>query len=652
MGKTRHKKFKIERPKPTALISVKEAENELEREKISSNGDMIQSLIEKLNGPTEEERECSCTTIANLVSQPSAVKLLLQHNIVKVLAPVILDKNPEIQVKALGALRNLSVDGGETVCQQMVKKDVLTPIVAFLKQYGCNWMPDAPKGKQHKSLNSSIFIEAVHLLWNLCESSEEALGIFNRENLFPIVFAGLQHSVYGTELAITAANCLYTVTEDNAPIIKSCQAPDVVQLLNSLVLLDSNSSDLVLLKTLATGILVNVHSGSSRCEGGSVITTLLRAVADVLTLDALDAAPKSTSDEDAQNGDDDDDMVTEEEGEGKAHTVDIGQEEMEGQFRDVQNMLTAQQVALEIVANICCTDDDGWEDMENSESSSCEEETVEEEEEAMDQETIDMFSSLCVSTEVQQAVKGFCVFEKVCSKCSSAVDCCDLPSRVSKSFVNLQAHALLCMNNMVNCMDLDLLGGADRLHQVWTSLASLLANIDKTQPDEMLLEATTSALRAVIQKLSSTGSKKLLEISVSDLQFLFSIGRSCQLADVRVNIVRIIATVGVVFSKQADLPNADTLKNIGIFLLTIICGDKDLWVVSEALDSVFDVFGEDHLDSIDHDIGLTDRLSKFVPEMKSRVNLIKRKPDEHYPVISTAKTNLIRFVKYKLSKKS
>lgn len=61
-------------------------------------------------------------------------------------------------------------------------------------------------------------------------------------------------------------------------------------------------------------------------------------------------------------------------------------------------------------------------------------------------------------------------------------------------------------------------------------------------------------------------------------------------------------------------------QNIGIFLLTIVCGDKDLWVVSEALDSAFDVFGEDHLDSIDHDIGLTDRLSKFVPEMKSRVS--------------------------------
>ncbi|XP_061196550.1 HEAT repeat-containing protein 3-like [Saccostrea echinata] len=91
--------------------------------------------------------------------------------------------------------------------------------------------------------------------------------------------------------------------------------------------------------------------------------------------------------------------------------------------------------------------------------------------------------------------------------------------------------------------------------------------------------------------------------------------------------------------------------NIGIFLLTIVCGDRDLWVVSEALDCIFDVFGEDHLDPVAQEIGLTERLSKLIPDMKARVNMVKKKPDEHYPVISTARTNLIRFVKYKLSKK-
>ena len=48
MGKPKHKKFKIERPKPTGLVSVKEAENDLEREQPLPNNGMIQSLLEKV----------------------------------------------------------------------------------------------------------------------------------------------------------------------------------------------------------------------------------------------------------------------------------------------------------------------------------------------------------------------------------------------------------------------------------------------------------------------------------------------------------------------------------------------------------------------------------------------------------------------------
>ncbi|XP_061196542.1 HEAT repeat-containing protein 3-like [Saccostrea echinata] len=557
MGKTKNKKFKIARPKPTGLMSVKDAENEMDQSTESPNSDSIHSLLEKLNGPSEEERECSCTTLANLVSQPSAVKILLQHNVVKILAPVILDKNPEIQVKALGALRNLSVDGGETVCQEMVKKDVLTPLLILFKQYDSNWTPEKSTGKKHKDFKSSIFTEAVHILWNLCENSEEALEVFNKENLLPVLCPCMQYTVYGEELAVTVANCLYTVTEDNSPVIKMFQDPDVLGLLNSLISLSTDSSDLILLKTLATGIMVNVSSGKAANVSGSMnLTSLLRSVSDVLTLEAMDTAQKvAGASNSLLNGEIG--MVTEEEN-GTPHKIVTGQEEVNEKFRDVQNILSAQQVALEIVANLCCINDDGWEDMENSESSSCDDD-VDVSEEAMEQDTIDMFSSLCVSTEVQQGVKEFCLFDKVCLKCS-AVDCGSLPKSITKSFVRLQAHALLCMNNMVNSMDLDLLGGAERLHQVWTSLATLMTNVKSTQGDNLLLEATTSALRAVIQKLANSGSPKLLEVSVSDLQFLFDLGRSCQSADIKVNIIRVISTVGVVFSKQTGLQNVDIMK--------------------------------------------------------------------------------------------
>ena len=39
-------------------------------------------------------------------------------------------------------------------------------------------------------------------------------------------------------------------------------------------------------------------------------------------------------------------------------------------MKDVHNILTAQQVSLEITANLCCSEDDGWADMDSCESSS------------------------------------------------------------------------------------------------------------------------------------------------------------------------------------------------------------------------------------------------------------------------------------------
>jgi hypothetical protein len=34
-------------------------------------------------------------------------------------------------------------------------------------QYGSNWTPEKPSGKKQQDLKSSIYTEAVHILWNL-----------------------------------------------------------------------------------------------------------------------------------------------------------------------------------------------------------------------------------------------------------------------------------------------------------------------------------------------------------------------------------------------------------------------------------------------------------------------------------------------------
>ena len=67
-------------------------------------------------------------------------------------------------------------------------------------------------------------------------------------------------------------------------------------------------------------------------------------------------------------------------------------------------------------------------------------------------------------------------------------------------------------------------------------------------------------------------------------------------------------------------------QDIGVLLLEVVCKDTDVWVKSEALDAIFDVFGEDHLDAVIKEINLVDKLKTVLPQLKSMVNI---KPFTH-----------------------
>ena len=62
------------------------------------------------------------------------------------------------------------------------------------------------------------------------------------------------------------------------------------------------------------------------------------------------------------------------------------------------------------------------------------------------------------------------------------------------------------------------------------------------------------------------------------------------------------------------------LQSIGVFFLEMATKDNKLWVVAEALDAVFDVFAEDHIDPIVKEIGLIDKLRALAPMLKVKVS--------------------------------
>ncbi|XP_053401607.1 uncharacterized protein LOC123549077 [Mercenaria mercenaria] len=154
-------------------------------------------------------------------------------------------------------------------------------------------------------------------------------------------------------------------------------------------------------------------------------------------------------------------------------------------------------------------------------------------------------------------------------------------------------------------------------------------------------------MRAVIHKLAEADPSKFQAVQPVDLQFMYEMSTKCQWPEVRVNAIRIVSTIGGILAQNTN-PHP-LLKDIGVLLLEVVCKDSDLWVVAESLDSIFDVFGEDHVDPVLKEIGLVEKLKTVASALKSKVQQNRKTLGEHYPVISTARTNLVRFIKYKAS---
>ena len=110
---------------------------------------------------------------------------------------------------AAGALRNLSLVSADA-CDEMVKQDVMTPLCALLvNSFGSEWTPVKKecattklKMKGGIDTKAEIFVEAVNLLWNLCEANASALATFNKENLCDLLLAHLNAGIFGHEYVV------------------------------------------------------------------------------------------------------------------------------------------------------------------------------------------------------------------------------------------------------------------------------------------------------------------------------------------------------------------------------------------------------------------------------------------------------------------
>lgn len=113
------------------------------------------------------------------------------------------------------------------------------------------WVPNFDGALGQLDIRSDTFLQAINLLWNLCESSTLALETFNQSQLISSLIRCLDYNIFGLDIGISVAQCLLVVSEGNQKIWNPLtqHVPEILSLLN---VTGSNAHQY--LRTLGAGI--------------------------------------------------------------------------------------------------------------------------------------------------------------------------------------------------------------------------------------------------------------------------------------------------------------------------------------------------------------------------------------------------------------
>ncbi|KAM6223733.1 HEAT repeat-containing protein 3 [Rhynchocyon petersi] len=666
MGKSRTKHFK--RPQ---LFLTDDCQAEAPAENGSDDGPAAE-LLEKLQHPSAEVREYACAGLSRLLQQQTAFPWVVHGDAVRQLGPLLLDPSLAVRETAAGALRNLSACGGFDVCDDMVTKDIMTPLVALLKECsaGLDAVEMSPQHKEDENRSSfeNIANEAVNMLWNICECSSRAVSIFNKEGCLEIVLKYLSRFPTNVDLAISVAYCLQTVTEDNPKLVKSFSAAGL-HILESAMLSPVNSMEYFLLKTLVAGTVWNLKDVFPSKSQAEIINALLKILSEVLEIDAGETVIQmKVAETQRLKTAAETEEVLEESACGGALTEDDEVEEIpckrqatrktfvsdllpptDKERRQTSALLSAQQTALEIIVNMCCSEepsDDEWEELSSSDENDAFMET------SYSESVGQLMSPLCLSHEIHTALTSYLIPKKVVEKTafpnSNAVDLCSKNPTwkpLIRKMNTIQCRALVCLQSLVSLLDVDHLGGAPALQRLAQHLSQLLFSQPDFAKHTDFLEAISSALRALLQTMASNNISQ--SMTPDQLMTLCKAGICNSNTGVRVNVVSILGITGSILAKEDG--TLETLKTIGCSLLEVATKDPSLVVAGEALDALFDVFADGkEAERASIQLKLLLALKEFQPVFKMRIRKEGRGQysPEQLCVLDNVKMNLRRFITY------
>ncbi|KAF1393135.1 hypothetical protein PFLUV_G00035320 [Perca fluviatilis] len=673
MGKSKTTKFK--RPQFNAVGLPVNAVKELDAEEEEHGDDSCPAaeLLEKLQSPSADVREFACASISRVVQQSQTIPGFLQRDAVRRLGPMLLDSSLAVRETAAGALRNLSACGGQEVCEDMVKHDVMTPLTALLRESCAGFERDAVPMKDQKNAVEDVANEAVNLLWNLCECSSQSLSVFNKSGLLDMVVQCLERHAHNMELAISAAHCLHTVTEDNPELLCSINTA-VLGVVENVLLTSQPGMTHTLLRTLAAGTLWNMKGSLPVARQAQTLNAVVATLSQCLDLDTGTLIPELRQAEEgrhrhtpaaadiedqaagepavAEMDEEEEEAPPQRKRNGKAATIDNDFSDLlprdKEELREATALLTAQQTSLEIIVNMCCSDDpsdDEWEEESSSDESDMGPD-------GLCDGVSNLMSPLCLSAEVHGALINHSIPEKVLKKTEfprkEAMDVCHQNSSwrgLIKKIQRVQSRALTCLHSILSTMDAESLGGPAALQGAAQHLSTLVFGAAEIPKDEEFLEAVISAMRSLLQMIASKNISQCM--TPQQLMSLSEAATRCDVVSVRVNAVAILGITGSTLAKEKG--TAETLQMIGNALLQVATRDADLVVNGEALDALFDVFADgDEAETAAKNIQLLPALKALQPVFKAKIR--KEGKGKYSPqqlcVLDNIKVNLRRFIGY------
>lgn len=195
MGKTKKGKSKPHKVNPTGLDSMRDCDMDEE-----SGTSSLTPILDQLQSASADDKMCGLQALSTLCQREQNVEAVVNSDLVRIASPLLMDSDLNIRHAASGAIRNLSAVSVE-ICENLVEQDVFTPLLMLLNQYANNdWLPTLDKRSNQWDPKTDTFLQAINIVWNLCESTKVALESFNQSQLLQNFVRCLNYETFGMDI--------------------------------------------------------------------------------------------------------------------------------------------------------------------------------------------------------------------------------------------------------------------------------------------------------------------------------------------------------------------------------------------------------------------------------------------------------------------